>query len=91
MSVTPGGLLPGWYCAVFGVSLAHLEDIEDRLDNIIFDVTSTEMNTRVIRTQVTVASLVAAAQRVSTGLEFDSKSADFALLSNAVFCDFVML
>ncbi|CAO3570465.1 unnamed protein product [Mortierella alpina] len=51
VSVTTGGFLPGWYCAVFGVSLAHLEDIEDRLDKIIFDVTSTEMNTRVIRMQ----------------------------------------
>ncbi|CAO3570398.1 unnamed protein product [Mortierella alpina] len=49
--ITTGGLLPGWYCAVFGVSLAHLEDIEDKLDNIIFDVTSTEMNTGAIRIQ----------------------------------------
>ncbi|KAF9920631.1 hypothetical protein BGZ67_001101, partial [Mortierella alpina] len=39
---------PGWYWAVFCVSLEHLDDIEDKLDSIVFDVTSKEMNTGVV-------------------------------------------
>ncbi|KAF9971914.1 hypothetical protein BGZ75_001703, partial [Mortierella antarctica] len=38
----------GWYWAVFCVSLDHLGDIENKLDSIIFDVTSNEMNTGVV-------------------------------------------
>ncbi|KAF9925248.1 hypothetical protein BGZ67_008798 [Mortierella alpina] len=39
----------GWYWAVFCVSLEHLDDIESKLDSIIFDVkASKEMNTGVV-------------------------------------------
>ncbi|CAO3570466.1 unnamed protein product [Mortierella alpina] len=46
--ITTGGLLPGWYCAVFCVSLDHLEGIKDKLDKMTFDVTSKEMITGIL-------------------------------------------
>ncbi|KAG9320090.1 hypothetical protein KVV02_003902 [Mortierella alpina] len=39
---------PGWYWAVFCLSLEHLDDIKDKLDSIIFDVKSKEMSTGVV-------------------------------------------
>ncbi|KAG9319028.1 hypothetical protein KVV02_004020, partial [Mortierella alpina] len=43
-----GSVHPGWYWAVFCLSLDHLDDIEDKLDRIIFDVTSKEINSGVV-------------------------------------------
>ncbi|KAF9974858.1 hypothetical protein BGZ75_000693, partial [Mortierella antarctica] len=48
VSLDTRGVHIGWYWAVFCVSLEHLGDIEDKLDSIIFDVTSKEMNTGVV-------------------------------------------